>query len=148
MRTLLDEISNTAITEAIRIHRATGPGMLESVYELMIAHALLARGFDVERQAPVSITFDGIKFEEGFRVDLFVHRALIIEVKSVQQIVPVHSKQLLTYLRMMKLPLGLLINFGGATLKEGIKRVVNDLRPDDSPLLRVKPLRLLVEPTL
>lgn len=135
--TLLDELSNAAITESIKIHRAIGPGVLESVYEVLLAHALLGLGFEVKQQLAVPIKFNGIHFEEGFRIDLLIQDTLLIEIKSTPKLVPVHGKQLLTYLRLMNLPLGLLINFGGETLKEGVKRVVNNLAPNDSPLLRV-----------
>lgn len=135
--THLDELSGTIIAESIKIHRATGPGLLESVYEVTLAHALVMRGMVVQRQCAVPIEFNGVQFDEGFRIDLLVENTLIVEIKSTQKLVPVHGKQLLTYLRLMKLPLGLLINFGGETLKEGVKRVVNDLAPADSPMLRV-----------
>jgi iron complex transport system substrate-binding protein len=95
------------------------------------------RGMAVVRQKPVSFSYDGMLFEEGFRIDLLVEKKVIVELKSVEKLSPVHSKQLLTYLRLMNLPVGLLINFGAATLKEGLHRVVNNLTASASPRLRV-----------
>ncbi|MEP6833948.1 MAG: GxxExxY protein [Gemmatimonas sp.] len=137
MRFTLDELTNPVIDCSIQIHRAYGGGILESVYEAMLAHLLLCRGIAVKRQVLVPIIFDGIRFDEGFRIDLLVEEVLVVELKSIKCLSPAHTKQLLTHLRLKRLSLGLLLNFGGATMKEGIKRVVNDLRPDDSPLLRV-----------
>jgi len=132
-----DALTNHVIDCSIQIHRAFGGVILESVYEAMLAHLLRSRGINVKRQLRVPIVFDGVVFEEGFRIDLLVEGVLVLEIKSIKTLDAAHSKQLLTYLRLMNLSLGLILNFGGATLKEGIKRVVNDLRPDDSPLLRV-----------
>lgn len=100
--------------------------MLESVYEAVLAQSLGQRGLFVERQKPISIRFGGIVMDEGFRADLLVEGKLLIELKSAERIAPVHGKQVLTYLRLMGLPLGLLMNFGAATFREGIKRVVNN----------------------
>ncbi len=119
------------------IHKELGPGLLESVYEVVLARALERRGFQVERQKPVRFEFDGMVFEDAFRVDLLVDERVLVELKSVEKLASVHCKQLLTYLRLMKLPVGLLINFGGATLKEGLKRIVNQLSSSASPRLRV-----------
>ncbi len=104
-----------------------GPGLLESVYEVVLAHELEKRGLKVERQKPVPIEFEGIRFDEGFRADLIVEECIVVELKSVEQLSPVHSKQLLTYLRLLDYRLGLLINFGAPVIKEGIRRVVNRL---------------------
>ena len=101
--------------------------MLESVYEVVLAHELKRRGLKVDRQVPVAIDFDGIKFDEGFRSDLIVEDKVIIELKSVENIAPVHKKQLLTYLRLTDKRLGLLINFGSELIRDGISRVVNNL---------------------
>jgi GxxExxY protein len=100
---------------------------LESVYEVVLAHELKRRGLKVDRQVPVPIAFDGIKFDEGFRADLIVEDKVIIELKSVENIAPVHKKQLLTYLRLTDKRLGLLINFGSELIRDGISRVVNNL---------------------
>ena len=122
---------------AITIHRRLGPGLLESVYEVVLAHALERRGLVVMRQWPIRFEHDGIIFEDGFRVDLLVEDQVIVELKSTEKSAPVHAMQLLTYLRLSGLHVGLLINFGAPTLKEGLKRVVNDLTPSASPRLRV-----------
>jgi GxxExxY protein len=129
----LDDITGNIIDAAMRIHRELGPGLLESVYEIVLAREVERRQFRVERQRPVRIEYDGLVFEEGFRADLVVERRVVIEIKSVERLAPVHSKQLLTYLRLMHLEVGLLINFGNATLKEGLHRVVNGLSPSASP---------------
>ncbi len=125
------------VDAALKIHRELGPGLLESVYEAVLAKELAARGFHVARQTPVRFEYDGMVFEEGFRADLLVDDLVIVELKSVEKLAPVHSKQLLTYLRLMILQAGLLINFGAATLKEGLHRIVNNLQPSASPRLRV-----------
>ena len=122
---------------AMKIHMELGPGLLESVYEAVLARALEKRGFKVERQKAVRFEYDGMVFEEGFRTDLLVESRVVVELKSVEKLAPVHSKQILTYLRLMKLPVGLLINFGSATLKEGLHRIVNNLPTSASPRLRV-----------
>jgi len=133
----LDDITGIIIDEAMKIHKALGPGLLESVYEAVLARALEHRGLHVERQKVVRFEYDGMVFDEGFRVDLLVAGRVVVELKSVENLAPVHGKQLLTYLRLMDLPVGLLINFGAATLKEGLHRVVNNLAPSASPRLRV-----------
>ena len=133
----LDEITGAVVGAAIQIHRDLGPGLLESVYEAILARALERRGFQVERQKVISFEYDGMLFEEGFRTDLLIEERVIVELKSVETLARVHSKQLLTYLRLMHLPVGLLINFGAVTLKDGLHRVVNNLDPAVSPRLRV-----------
>ena len=122
-----NEIAKIVVDAAYHIHRRLGPGLLESVYEVILAYALSSRGLNVERQAPVPIVFDGIKFDEGFRADLIVEDKVIVELKSVEKIAPVHKKQLLTYLRLADKRLGLLINFGASLIKDGIFRVANRL---------------------
>ena len=122
-----NEISKHVVDSAYSIHTNIGPGLLETVYEVLLAHELKKRGLEVERQVPVAIVYDGIEFEEGFRADLIVENTLIIEVKSVEKTAPVHKKQLLTYLRLTDKRLGLLINFGDELIKNGISRVVNGL---------------------
>jgi iron complex transport system substrate-binding protein len=123
---LAERLSAIVVDAAYHIHVELGPGLLESVYEAVLARALEQRGLRVRRQAPVEFEFDGMHFEDGFRIDLLVEDALILELKSVEKLAPVHAKQLLTYLRLCNLPLGLLINFGAATFKEGCHRVVNN----------------------
>ena len=133
----LDDITGATVDAAMKIHKDLGPGLLESVYEVVLARELERRGFRVERQKPVRFEYDGVIFEEGFRADLLIEGRVVVEVKSVERLAPVHGKQLLTYLRLMNLPVGLLLNFGAATLKEGLQRVVNNLSPSASPQLRV-----------
>ena len=123
-----NEIAKQVMDAAFLIHRALGPGLLETVYEVILAHKLSEMGVAVERQVPVPIQYESIKFDEGFRADLIVANKVIVELKSVERIQPVHSKQLLTYLRLTDLRLGLLINFGDNLLKNGFRRVVNGLK--------------------
>jgi GxxExxY protein len=122
-----NEISNLIMDAAFQLHRELGPGLLESVYEVIMARKLTDTGLSVERQVPIPIKFQGIVFDEGFRADLFVEKKVIIELKSVERLQPVHSKQLLTYLRLTDCRLGLLINFGENLMKDGFKRVANGL---------------------
>jgi iron complex transport system substrate-binding protein len=133
----IDEISGDVLDVALRLHRELGPGLLESVYVTLLAGRLEQMGYSVRRQQPISIEFEGVRFEAAFRIDIIVDGRLIVEVKSVERLIRLHGKQLLTYLRLMKQPVGLLINFGGETLKEGVRRIVNDYRPSASPRLRV-----------
>jgi GxxExxY protein len=122
-----NEIAKIIVDAAFQIHKRLGPGLLETVYEVVLANVLNRRGLKVERQVPVAIAFDGIKFDEGFRADLIVEDKVIIELKSVEKVIPVHKKQLLTYLRLADKKLGLLINFGSELIRDGISRVVNNL---------------------
>ena len=123
-----NEIAKQVMDAAFIIHRALGPGLLETVYEVILAKKLSEMGVAVERQVPVPIQFENIKSDEGFRADLIVEKKVIVELKSVERLQPVHSKQLLTYLRLTDLRLGLLINFGENLLKHGFKRVVSGLK--------------------
>jgi len=134
----MDDITGAVVEEAIRIHRRPGPGLFESVYERLLERRLQCRGLHVERQVGIDFTYDSIDFKDGFRLDLLVEKCVILEVKSLERgLAPVHTRQILTYLRLANLPIGLLLNFGGATMREGIKRVVNDLPPSASPGLDV-----------
>jgi iron complex transport system substrate-binding protein len=121
----VNAITHEIVDTAYGIHTRLGPGLLESVYEAVLARMLEQRGLDVQRQAPIAFQFEGVQIEEGFRVDLLVSHCVVVELKSVERLAPVHRKQLLTYLRLMNLHVGLLINFGAPTLKEGLQRVVN-----------------------
>ena len=123
-----NEIAKIVVDAAFQIHKRLGPGLLESVYEIVLAYELKKRGLKVERQMPVAIVYDDIKFDEGFRADLIVEGKVIVELKSVEKVVPVHKKQLLTYLRLADKRLGLLINFGSELIRDGISRVVNGLK--------------------
>ncbi len=120
-----DAISGLIVDASVRLHKDLGPGLLESVYETLLAHRLRARGLMVERQKTIAFEFDGVLFDDGYRVDLLVDGRVIVELKSVEQLAPVHAKQLLTYLRLMNLRVGLLVNFGAPVMKDGIKRLVN-----------------------
>jgi iron complex transport system substrate-binding protein len=133
----LDDISGDVLDIALRLHRDLGPGLLESVYETILAAKLEQMGYAVLRQQPVDIVFEGTAFLAAFRIDLLIDGRLLVEVKSVEQLHAAHAKQLLTYLRLTGQPVGLLINFGGATLKEGIRRIVNNHTPSASSRLRV-----------
>ncbi len=123
----LNSISGMIVDAAFHIHSTLGPGLLESVYEVVLVHDLEKRGLKVERQKPVPIEYDGIRFDEGFRADLIVENCVVVELKSVEELSRVHSKQLLTYLRLLDYRLGLLINFGAPVIRDGIRRIVNRL---------------------
>lgn len=120
-------MKSAKLNAAIQVHRELGPGLLESVYEIVLAHVLTERGLAVRRQAAVPITYAGVRFDEGFRADIVVEEKVILELKSVESVVPVHKKQLLTYLRLSKMKLGLLLNFGAPLMKDGIIRIADDL---------------------
>ena len=120
-----NEIAKLILDAAFLIHTKLGPGVFESVYEVVLAHELRKKGLVVERQKPMSILYDGIRFDEAFRSDLVVNGKVAVELKSIDVLSAVHAKQLLTQLRLSGLKLGLLINFGEAHLKNGIKRVIN-----------------------
>ena len=122
-----NEIASQIVDVAYKIHAKFGPGLLESVYEALLIHELRKRGLRVEAQKPIPIIYEGVKLEIGFRADLIVEDKVIVEIKSVEAIMPVHKKQLLTYLRLTDKRLGLLINFGENLIKDGITRVVNGL---------------------
>ncbi len=133
----IDAVTGEVVEAAYRLHRRRGPGLLEVVYEAMLERKLLESGLKVRRQQPVTFELDGVRFEEGFRVDLLVEDRVIVEVKSLEKLAPVHARQVLTYLRLPELPVGLLINFGAATMKDGLRRIVNDYTPDPNARLRV-----------
>ena len=122
----IDQISGDVLDTALRIHRDLGPGLLESVYETVLAAKLVTLGYPVSRQHPVNIEFEDLRFEAAFRIDLLVDNRLIVEVKSVERLTSAHAKQLLTYLRLTDRTVGLLLNFSGETMKQGIRRVVNN----------------------
>jgi GxxExxY protein len=126
-----NEIARRVLDSAFLVHTKLGPGLLESVYEVALAHELRKLGFEAERQKPMPIRYDGILFEEGYRTDLLVDGKVIVELKSVGALSAVHAKQVLTQLRLSELKLGLLINFGEAHLKNGIKRIINGQLDDD-----------------
>jgi GxxExxY protein len=121
----IEDVVSIAIDCGFHLHKELGPGVLESVYEAVLAEPLKRCGLSVERQKALPILFDGVALAEGFRVDLLVDGQLIIEVKSVERLSPLHSKQLLTYIRLANQPVGLLMNFGSETFREGVRRIVN-----------------------
>jgi hypothetical protein len=122
-----NELSKIIVDVSYKIHQRLGPGLLESVYEAILFHELSKKGLKIERQKPIPVIWDGIYLDIGFRSDLIVENKVIIEIKSVEQISNVHLKQLLTYIKITDLKLGLLINFNEALFKNGIKRVANGL---------------------
>jgi len=132
-----EELSSIVVDCGYKLHVEAGPGLLESVYEIVLARMLSAQGLEVKRQVPVPIRLMGMAFDEGFRADLLVEDLLLVELKSVENLAAVHSKQVLTYLRLLNLPLGLLINFGSPTFKEGCKRIVNGPQSFVTSRLRV-----------
>jgi len=133
----IDAITGEIIDLAVKLHVRIGPGLLESVYETLLEKQLRERGLIVERQKLVAFEFDGITFREGLRVDLFVDNQVVVEIKSVEKLTPIHSKQVLTYLRLLELPVGLLLNFGAGYMREGLHRIVNRYRPSSSSPLRI-----------
>lgn len=130
-----NELSKLILDAVFRVHTKTGPGLLESVYEATLAYELRKQSLKVERQVPIPIRYEDLTFDEGFRADLLVEDTVIVELKSIEKLVPVHGKQLLTQLRLSDRRLGLLINFGEARLKDGIQRVANGLPDERSRLL-------------
>ena len=122
-----NEIAKILVNTCYNIHVELGPGLLESVYEEILFHELSTLGLRIDRQKTIPLTWKGIKMEVGFRADLIVENKVIIELKSVENIAPVHPKQLLTYLKITRLKLGLLINFNEKLIKDGITRIVNNL---------------------
>lgn len=122
-----NELSKTIVNTAYQIHYILGPGLLESVYEEIMCHELRKQGLSIERQKGIPVIWNELKMEIGFRADLIVERRVIIELKSVDIIAPVHPKQLLTYLKLTDIKLGILINFNEPLIKNGITRIVNNL---------------------
>ncbi|MGZ8350333.1 MAG: GxxExxY protein [Allosphingosinicella sp.] len=121
----IEELARVAVDCGFKIHNELGPGLLESVYEAILAAKLAGRGLKVEQQNPLDFEYDGLFFSEGLRIDLLIEDRLILELKSIERLAPVHGKQL-TYLRLSNRSLGLLMNFGAAAFREGVKRVVNN----------------------
>lgn len=119
-----EQIAAIIVDAALMVHRALGPGLLESVYEVCLAHELRKRGLEVRRQEAIPILYDGLRFEEGFRADLLVAERVLCEVKSVQELHPIYTAQVLTYLKFMNLRLAFLINFNERLIKDGIHRII------------------------
>jgi len=122
-----NEISKIVVDVCYKIHTTLGPGIFESVYENILEYELIERGLNITRQQPIPVIWEGIKFDQGFRADIIIENKVIVEIKSIEAIAPVHQKQLLTYLRLTDLKLGLLVNFNEALIKNGIQRIVNNL---------------------
>jgi GxxExxY protein len=122
----IEKLAALAIDCGYRIHHDLGPGLLESVYETLLAAKLTQAGVNVERQKPVDFEYEGVRIRAGFRADLLIDSRLVVEVKSMERLAAVHARQVLTYLRLLDLPLGLLMNFGGVTYREGLRRIMND----------------------
>jgi len=123
-----NRISNLVIGQSLYVHRALGPGLLESAYEECLAYRLVCAGLRIEKQKAIPLVFEGVRLDCGFRCDLIIEKKLILEVKSVEGLNNIHMAQILTYLKLTDLRLGLLINFNAVQLKDGIRRVANNLR--------------------
>lgn len=121
----INRITDAIIGAAIRVHWSLGPGLLESAYQACLAHELLNRGFHVATEVPLPVVYEGQKLEVGYRIDLVVQGRVVVEVKSVEAVHPIHEAQLLTYMRLSGIDVGLLINFNVLRLRDGIKRMVN-----------------------
>jgi iron complex transport system substrate-binding protein len=121
-----EELAAVAIDTGLKIHKDIGPGLLESAYEMILCEKLRSFGLQVDRQVPIDIKYDGIEVKEAYRIDLLIEHSLIIEVKAVEQTLPVHAKQVLTYLNFTGLSLGFVMNFGMATFKDGLRRLVKN----------------------
>jgi GxxExxY protein len=128
-----ESLATVVVDAAFHIHKNLGPGLLESVYEVILAKTLETQGFKVERQKSIPIEYAGMRFDEGFRADLIVNGKLLVELKSVEKSSPIYGKQVLTYLKLLDLPLGLLINFGMETFRQGVKRIVNNHQETFAP---------------
>lgn len=126
----INEITGQIVDAAYGIHSGLGPGLLESVYEAVLARDLARRGLSTGRQKVIIFDFDGMRFEEVLRVDLLIQGFVVVELKSIEELAPLHMKQVLTYLRLLHLPVGLLINFGGARFRDNVRRIVNDREPN------------------
>jgi GxxExxY protein len=124
-----NEIATTIVDVAYQIHRTLGPGLLESAYEAIMVHELKKRGLGVAVQVPVPVVYESVRLDTGFRADLIVEDSVIVELKSLEKVAPVHRKQLMTYLKLAGKRLGLLINFGDELIKDGVTRIVNGM-PD------------------
>jgi iron complex transport system substrate-binding protein len=133
----IEDIAAEVVDAAYKLHTGLGPGLLESVYEAVLERDLKRRGLRAERQKVVSFDYDGMKFSDVLRIDLLVEDSIVVEIKSVERMLPVHAKQVLTYLRLLDLRIGFLINFGAPTLKAGLHRVVNGYVPSAPSRLRV-----------
>ena len=123
-----NEIGSIVLESAIKVHKRLGPGLLELIYEVALCHELKQKNLSVKRQVPIPITYDGIVFDEGFKADIIINNIVLLELKSVENLHPVHKKQLLTYLKLTNINLGYLLNFNESLMKDGITRIVNNLK--------------------
>jgi GxxExxY protein len=121
----VEKLATLAVDAAFAVHTELGPGLLETAYQSCFAHELSLRGVAYQRELPIPLNYKGIRIEIGFRVDVIVDQKLLIELKAVEQVLPVHKAQVITYLKLLRLPLGLLINFNEVLIKHGIQRVLN-----------------------
>lgn len=122
----IEQIAAIAVDSGLQVHRRLGPGLLETAYETVLAHVLTTRGLSVERQKPIAIRYDNLFIKEAYRADIIIEGKLLIELKTFDRLQPLHGKQVLTYLRFLDMPLGLLMNFSQETFKEGLRRIVNN----------------------
>ena len=122
----LDRVAKIIVDTAFHIHEDLGPGLLEAAYESILFEKLKRRGLGVDRQLPINVEYDGVKLENAFKIDLLVEKSIVVELKATENSSPVHARQVLTYLKLMNMRLGFLINFGAPTFKDGIKRLINN----------------------
>jgi GxxExxY protein len=122
----IEELIQRTFDVGMAIHQEIGPELIESVYERVLADRMQKQGAKIDRQQPVHVTIDGVQYPDAFRYDLLINDTLLLEIKSVDKLGPIHSKQVLTYIRLMNLPFGLLLNFGGEVFRQGMRRIVND----------------------
>lgn len=134
----INQITGEIVDAAYRVHSRLGPGLMEKVYEALLMRSLEERGLCVERQKHISFEFDGMRFDDACCVDLLVEQQVVVELKSVEKLAPVHHKQVLTYLRLLDLPVGLLINFGTLSLKDGLHRIANSRAPSARAVLGLR----------
>ena len=137
----VEDVAAIAVDCGLKVHQGLGPGLLESAYEAVLANVIAKRGLSVERQKIIPIYFDDLIVDDGFRADLLIDGKLLIELKSIERLAPVHGKQVLTYLRFLNLPVGLLMNFGAPTFREGLRRIVNQHVNTSASPLRVNKAR-------
>lgn len=137
MRGSVEELAAIAVDCGRQVHKDLGPGLLESAYESVLSHVLTKRGLALETQAIIPITYDGLKIDQGFRADIIVEGKLLFEPKSVERLMPVRGKHVLTYLMFMNLPIGLLMNFSIETFREGLKRIVNNHQQTETSTLKI-----------
>jgi GxxExxY protein len=133
----VEQLSAIAVDCGLRVHRDLGPGMLESAYEAVLAHLLAKRGLSVERQKIIPITYDGLIVDQGFRADIVIENKLLIELKAIERLAPVHARQVTTYLKFMNLPVGLLMNFSCEKFTDGLRRIVHNHKETANSLLTV-----------